>query len=120
MAAVRDDQYLRLQSLNEKLIDVVLVEADPAQWSGDGKPLAELTKDERGNRYFDKKNAAATLSVIMKLTSLTGMMERTLRGTGAQPIDDGETDLDKEMALAERDATAALKKIQRRQRDRSN
>jgi hypothetical protein len=120
---VRDDQYLRLQALNEKLIDAVIVEANPDAWPGDPTKLAEMSREVRGDRYWCKKNAAATLSVIMKLTSITGMMERTLRGTAPAPGDpdgDDETDLDKEMKAAEREAKTALAKIQRRQRDRSN
>jgi hypothetical protein len=121
---VRDDQYLRLQALNEKLIDAVIVEADPEKWPGDPTKLAEMSRDDRGDRYWCKKNAAATLSVIMKVTSLTGMMERTLRGTAPQVGDpdesNAETDLQREMKAAEREATALLKKIQRRARDRAN
>lgn len=120
---MRDDQYLKLQALNEKLIDAVIVEANPDTWPGDPTKLAEMSRDDRGDRYWCKKNAAATLSVIMKLTSLTGMMERTLRGTAPQagdPDPDVETDLDREMKAAEKEATKLLKGIQRRQRDRSN
>lgn len=120
---MRDDQYLKLQALNEKLIDAVIIEANPDAWPGDLTKLAAMSREERGDRYWCKKNAAATLSVIMKLTSITGMMERTLRGTGPVPGDPAgtdETDLDKEMKAAEREARTALAKIQRRQRDRSN
>jgi hypothetical protein len=66
--AVRDDQYASFKALNEKLIDVVIVEANPEHWTGDPSKLAELTREERGDRYWCKKNAAATLSVLMRVS----------------------------------------------------
>lgn len=108
---MRDDQYVKLKALSEKLTDVVLAEADPALWNGYGKPLVDLTRDERGDAYWCKKNAAATLSVLMRVHNLVGVIER---GALSEPPPEGaagETDLDKEVAAAEREAKVILKKL---------
>ena len=39
---MREDQKKRLEALSEKLIDVVLEEADPDFWPGAGQPLADV------------------------------------------------------------------------------
>ena len=66
---MRPDQLERLRDLEERLADVVLEEADPDTWPGAGKPLASLTQQERGDRFWCKRNAAATF----------GLLERTVR-----------------------------------------
>jgi hypothetical protein len=120
---MRDDQYTKLKSLTEKLTDVVLVEADPAKWPGEGKALAALTRDERGDRYWCKKNAAATLTMLMKVHSLTGVLEQR-GGFGAPPADPegdgGEADLDKEINAAEREAARIIERVRSGARARGN
>lgn len=66
---MREDQRARLAELSEKLADVVLEEADPALWPGAGTPLADMSKDDRGDRYWCKKNAAATFALLERTLS---------------------------------------------------
>lgn len=118
---MRDDQYARLKALTEKLADTVIDEADPDTWTGNGKKPADLTRDERGDRYWCKKNCAATLSVLMRIYSVAGMVERA--GGTAPELPAGaacETDLDREVSAAEREAQAILKRIAKSSRARSN
>jgi hypothetical protein len=122
---VRIDQYTRLQSLSEKLTDVVLFEADPAQWPGDGKKPNELTREERGDRFWSKKNAAATLTILSKVVMLTGMIERHRAGEPPEArdperISQQEPDLDVEIAAAERVAQQMVERIQSSQRERKH
>jgi hypothetical protein len=111
---MRDDQYAKLKGLSEKLTDVVLVEANPEKWPGADRELADLTRDERGDRYWCKKNAAATLTMLMKVHSLTGVLEQR-GGFGAPPPNpedvSGEADLDKEIASAEREASRIINRL---------
>jgi hypothetical protein len=72
---MHQDYKTRLTALSDKLTDVVLEEADPDNWPGAGKKPSELTKDERGDRYWDK-NAAASLTLLIKVHSLIGMQTR--------------------------------------------
>lgn len=108
---MRDDQYTKLKGLTEKLTDVVLEEADPAKWTGAGVEVAQLTRDDRGDRYWCKKNAAATLSVLMRVVNLVGVIERAAPGAQPEPLVEGDTDLDREVAAAEREAQSILKKL---------
>ena len=119
---MRADQYARLQALADKLIDVALDESDPETWSGHGKRMSDLTRDERGDRYWCKRNAAATMALTMKVYSLTGHIERN---GGTLPPDappDPEADLrdelEAEISAAEREAAALIERVQKRSRER--
>lgn len=115
---MRDDQYLLFKKLGEELIDVALAELDPRNWSGAGMTLAELSKQARGDRYWAKKNANQTMTLVIKMHSLAGMVERSQRGTMEQGVtSEGESvadDLDKQIKDAERKATAILARAQER------
>lgn len=51
---MRDDQYLRLQALEEKITDQFLFEADPKNWPADGVAPKAMTQQDRGDRYWCK------------------------------------------------------------------
>ena len=101
---MRDDQRKRLQDLSERLADTFILEADPGEWPGDGKPPADLTQQERGDAYWCKKNAMATGGVLRFTLDL---IERN--GPGG-PSTDGDADLDKRIRDAERRAQQATKR----------
>ena len=113
---MRDDQYLKLQDMEEKLCAVVIQEVDPQSWPGHNKPLADITKEERGDRYWCKKNAAATLTLLNKVITL---VERPTRGLPSMTDDDTasqeEISLDKDIASAERQAAKILEEFENRQ-----
>lgn len=102
---MRADQIERLKALSEGLADVVLDEANPENWPGTGKTLADLSRDERGDRHWCKKNAAATMTLLVKVMSITGHVQG-----GTLPKDSTEDDLDKVQAQAEREAVAMLER----------
>ena len=90
---MREDQYLELKQLGEQLIDVALDELNPNNWSGAGRKLSELSRDDRGDRYWSKKNAGQTLTIIIKMQSLTGMIERAgFSDVARDPVVDNEID----------------------------
>ena len=103
---MRPDQIQRLQELSEKLADVVLEEADPAEWPGAGVPMAGMTKEERGDRYWCKKNAAATFALLERTASLL-TDAKDLRNN--RPEDDA--DMEKQIAAKEREASKLLDKV---------
>lgn len=106
---MRLDQIATMQVLSEGLADVVLHEADPRNWPGAGQPLGELSQKDRGDRYWCKKNAAATMTLLVKVMSITGMLARA----NAQPgTDDVAKELDDEVAQAEQQAMALLERAQ--------
>lgn len=109
---MHQDYKTRLTALSDKLTDVVLEEADPDNWAGGNKRVNALTKQERGDRYWDKKNAAASLTLLIKVHSLIGMHTR-----GEVPPEPGEIDEEFELGQrvnkAEREAAAILKRLQK-------
>jgi hypothetical protein len=104
---VNDDQRLRLAALEEKLVDLVLDEADPDHWSGEGKSLSQLSQLERGDRYWCKKNAAASLSLLVKVSAVLEVKP----GVGPSGRTDAEEGVDRAIARAEAAAAKALERI---------
>ncbi|CNG65830.1 MULTISPECIES: hypothetical protein [Yersinia] len=110
---MHEDYKTRLANLSDKLTDIVLDEADPDNWPGEGKPLKEQTQQERGDRYWSKKNAAGSLTLLIKVHSLIGMQTRGGKpGEGGAP-DERDFELGKQVAAAEREAMAVLDRIQK-------
>lgn len=101
---MRPDQLQRLQELSEKLADVVLEEADPDTWPGAGMPLADMTKEDRGNRYWSKKNAAATFSLLDRTISIVAS------APGKRSPEDDD-DMEKQIAAKEKEAAKLLDKV---------
>jgi hypothetical protein len=97
----------KLQALRSKLTDAVFSEADPDKWAGGTKDLESLTQRERGDRYWCKKNAAASLSVLTKVVALIQTLERGSSAPGYDP----EDDFDDEIKTAEDEASKILKRI---------
>lgn len=106
---MRDDQIVRLQALSEDLAEVVIQEVDPNTWPGAGKPLADITQEERGNRYWSKKNAAATMTLLLKVVNITGVLNRQKPGDP----DSAQAELDQELAAAEREAQSIIERLQK-------
>ncbi|WP_342052002.1 MULTISPECIES: hypothetical protein [unclassified Cupriavidus] len=111
---MRKDQYERLQTLTEKLTDVFLDEANPETWPGHGITAGQMDQQTRGDRYWVKKNAAATLTVIMKTTSLIGVIQQRSAGgsaDGVSPDAEEPECLDSEVRAAEKEAQLLLNKL---------
>ena len=107
---MRDDQIVRLQALTERLGEEVINEIDPHNWPGADKKPGELTQQERGDRYWCKKNAAATMTLLLKTVNIAGILNRN------KPAPDAGTaidELDGELAAAEREAAAIIERMQR-------
>jgi hypothetical protein len=107
---MRPDQITMLNELSEKLADVFLQEGDPANWSGAGKLPVDLTRDERGDRKWDKANAMATggvLRYVMDITSAARKNEVESPPEGAER----ESDLDRQIKEAQARAAEAMKRV---------
>ncbi|HIH2621659.1 TPA: hypothetical protein ACYLIB_005613 [Burkholderia cenocepacia] len=116
---MRQDQYERLQALSEKLTDVFLDEADPEGWPGAGVALATMDKATRGDRYWSKKNAAATVMLIGRVHSLVSVIQLASKGgegAAAGAVSETEDELDAEVAAAEKEAERLLDQVQQRAR----
>lgn len=89
---MRKDQIERLQDLAEQVGEVFLEEADPQNWSGAGLTLAQMDKDQRGGRYFDKKNAIQTGTLLARILDLRDR-DKSASPRTQTPEDDGEQEI---------------------------
>ena len=101
---MRPDQVKRLSDLAEKLADVVLVEADPDEWPGASMSPKEHDQQIRGDRYWCKKNAAATFSLLVRAQELADSRH------GKFP-NSTEVDVERDIGRYEREAAKALDRI---------
>ena len=114
---MRPDQYEQLQQLNVKLTDVFLKEADPDQWPGHSTPPLEMTKEQRGDRYWHKKNAVATIAIIMRVGNLVDIIQRNSQGGGGgSEVTDAEASLDADIKEAEAEGNRLLDEVMKNQR----
>lgn len=109
---MRQDQYEKLQKLSEQLADVLVAELDPSSWPGATIPIAHQDRDTRGDRYWFKKNAGMTLTVLTKLHTIIGLVQRTAPPTPED--EDPAEDIEAEVAAAEAEALRAIEAAQRR------
>ena len=107
---MRDDQIQRLKDLAEEIGEVFIEEADPRNWSGAGYILADLDKEQRGGRYFDKKNAIQTGTLLARVLDLAERDNRSV------DVKTPEEDADKEIRQYEKKAKELLRGIQNRAR----
>ena len=106
---MRTDQITRLDDISERIGEVFLTEADPDNWNGAGIPLAQLDEKSRGNRYWDKKNAIQTGSLLARVLDLKerqmGLSERQV-----DPLEDDSAE--KEIKRYEKKARELIDAIQ--------
>ncbi len=103
------DQYDKLQTLSERLTDVFLDEAEPEKWPGHNIEPCAMDQKTRGDRYWCKKNAVATLTLIGRVTDL--IQKQRNSGNGAVVVTDEEATLDAEINAAEKEAAKLLDKL---------
>ena len=113
---MRQDQYEKLQALEEQLLDVFIQEANPEKWPGHGIEPAAMDQQTRGDRYWCKKNPAATLMLATKVQALihqTQVLGDTPPADGDSSTAADEQMLDGENAKAEREAKRLMAELQK-------
>lgn len=120
---MRSDQLERLIALEETIVDALIVEIDPENWSGAGKKPSEMTRDERGDRDWDKKGGARTLSIALRLRDLLDPTKNTPHDHGGNPLpadgdpaEDEARAVESEIGKYTRMAADILDKVQARTR----
>jgi hypothetical protein len=78
---MRQDQYEKLQALEEKLLDVFLEEAEPEHWPGNGIKLGAMDAKTRGDLYWVRKTAASAAVLRGKVLQMIDMQH----GAGTTP-----------------------------------
>ena len=115
---MKADQYARLKALSDRLIDKFLDEADPNHWPGAGVEIAAQTKDQRGDAVWCKKSASVTISLVLRIESVTRAHEG--HDPTAPPIPaDGTDTTDSEIASMEKQAGRILADVQARARGKA-
>jgi hypothetical protein len=112
---MRQDQFERLQELEEKLTDAFLGEAAPDKWPGAGMDPGAMDQQTPGDRNWCKKNAVATISLVQRVGTLIGQVQ--LRGAGTTPPEGEEAaaqqdHLDDEVKSAEKEAAKLFRELQ--------
>ena len=110
---MRPDQYEAIQAISERLADVVIADADPSNWIGNNVLPKDLTKEERGDAYWCRKLACASLSVLTRVAYLT-KQEHNNNGFAAEGVQ-RDSLLDAEIAAAEKESEKLLASLQKRQ-----
>lgn len=104
---MRKDQVERLTTLRDELVETALNDADPKLWTGAGKAPADMTQEERGDAYWCRKMATATLALLTRVHGMVTTHSTPTAGN-AKP----EDDLDNDIKVAEREAKALLERMQ--------
>lgn len=68
---MKPEQLDRLLDIAERVTTVFIDEANPDHWSGSGLSLAEMDVETRGARYWDKKNAIQTGTLLARIIDLS-------------------------------------------------
>src|SRR5690606_31063969 len=83
--AMRQDQFEALQKRAEELIDAFLRESNPAEWPGAGIKPAQMQRETRGDLYWCKKNAVATLACAQRIIGLVDLAREKSAGGEDNP-----------------------------------
>lgn len=101
-----------LCDLADRLTEIAISECDVTQWPGHGKKVSEMDKQERGDRYWAKQNATATITLVKNLHTLVAQREagqkERLAANPAAASD--EEILEQQTAQAEREAAEAIRR----------
>lgn len=112
---MRQDQFEALQQRAEQLVDLFLQESNPDKWPGKGLEPGQMDQQTRGDRYWCKKDAVATLACAQRIGSLVDLARRKTAWGEAAPeavVEQGADELDAEIRKAEKEAKAILNRMQ--------
>jgi len=89
-----------MRALQEALADTFFVECEPKDWPGLD------TAEGRGDRYWLKKNASASLALIGRIENLLALRDGRVKGgpTPGEQEKQDEANLDREIRDAEKEA----------------
>jgi len=103
---MNEDQCRRLEAIEDKLLEVALQDADPANWSATGVLLCDMTKEQRGDAQWCRKTAVQTLALLNQVQRAVAAYRQPQKGV---PPDD--KDPDALIREAERKASEMLERI---------
>lgn len=98
---MREDQARRLEDIEERLIEVVIADADPQNWAGAGLMLADMDKATRGDASWCRKTAVQTVALAMQMRRLVADHRGGGGGGGAEKDPDPERAIEAAEAAAQ-------------------
>ncbi|ERM13479.1 MULTISPECIES: hypothetical protein [Pantoea] len=101
-----------LCDLADRLTEVAITECDVTQWPGHGKSITEMDKQTRGDRYWAKQNATATILLVKNLHNLVSQRQAGQKDRlAANPTAASDDDiLQQQVSQAERDSAEQIRK----------
>jgi len=99
-------------------MDVFLDEADPSSWPGQGLKIGAMDAQTRGDLYWVRKTAASAGMLYTRVMTMVGQVQMAGAGTTPQQgdcqsdADHAATQLDAELAAAEREAARLMRELQ--------
>lgn len=109
---MRQDQFERLQALEEKLIDVFLTEADPEHWPGKGLQLGAMDAKTRGDLYWVRKTAASAAVLVAKTRSMVEGQQGIDTSPNVDTAAEDASQLDEAISAAEQQAKQLMRELQ--------
>jgi len=110
---MRPEQIKQLADIEEQLVDVFVEECKPEGW-----PMME-DKESRGDRYWHKKNAIATLTIVGRIQTVLRDVRTTEGDSGGKtPPNDDEGD-ETHQQEAERLARQGITLLERHRKRRA-
>ena len=103
---MRPDQIARLTDLQNRLVETVINDADPANWTATGKTLADMTPPERGDANWCRKTAVQSVSLLIRVNQL--LEPKVVAGA---PSADPEDDPEAQIKRAEKAAADLLQRV---------
>jgi hypothetical protein len=97
------DQIARLQDLQGRLVETVINDADPQNWTASGLLLADMDSQQRGDANWCRKTAVQSVSLLIRVQQLLEPK------TPEKPGDDADPEAD--IKRAERAASDMLKRV---------
>lgn len=88
---MNDKQLEKLKKLQTLLFDTVMIDCNPKNWNGYDKKPVDLSRDERGSRSFDLKNADKTMAIFARTVNIINTHTKSTLGNVKS---DEEIDLD--------------------------
>lgn len=97
------DQIARLTDLQGRLVETVINDADPDNWTASGKLLSEMSAADRGDANWCRKTAVQSVSLLIRVQQLLEPK------AGGKAPDDPDPEAD--IKRAERAASDMLKRV---------
>lgn len=100
-----DKQLKKLMALQHKLFEVMVFDCNPAHWAGYKKPASELTKQEKDEASWCRRQAGSSIALWEKIDKLIAS-----RCQPSQPEDQAASSLD--LNAIEQEASQLLELLQ--------